>query len=56
MVPLVYGIKNRFNLLDAGDDTFYVQTDYNAPKGRILKAEMGTAPDTWKTIVPEKQM
>ncbi len=54
VVPLVYGIKNRFNLLDAGDDTFYVQTDYNAPKGRILKAEMGTAPDTWKTIVPEE--
>ncbi len=53
VVPLVYGIDNRFSLLDAGDDRFYVQTDYKAPKYRILKAEMGTSPDTWKTIVPE---
>jgi len=53
VVPLVYGIDNRFSLLDAGDDRFYVQTDYKAPTYRILKAEMGTSPDTWKTIVPE---
>ncbi len=57
VVPLVYGIDNRFSLLDAGDDSFYVQTDYKAPKYRILKADFsaagGTAPDTWKTVVPE---
>jgi prolyl oligopeptidase len=53
VAPLVYGIDNRFNLLDAGDDSFYVQTDYKAPKYRILKAEFGTSPDAWKTIVPE---
>ena len=53
VTPLVYGIKNRFQLLDAGDDTFYVQTDYKAPKYHILKAELGKTPDTWKTVVPE---
>jgi prolyl oligopeptidase len=53
VVPLVYGIDNRFTLLDAGDDTFYVQTDYKAPKYRLLKAELGVAPDRWKTVVPE---
>ena len=53
IVPLVYGIKNRFELLDAGDDSFYVQTDYKAPKYHILKAAMGESPDSWKTVVPE---
>jgi prolyl oligopeptidase len=53
VVPLVYGIDNHFSLLDAGDDSLYVQTDYKAPKYRILKAEIGVAPDGWKTIVPE---
>ena len=57
VVPLVYGIDNHFTLLDAGDDTFYVQTDYKAPKYRILKADYGaaggTSPDTWKTVIPE---
>jgi len=53
IAPLVYGIDNRFDLLDAGDDSWYVQTDYKAPKHRILKAEPGKAPDAWKTVVPE---
>ena len=53
VLPLVYGVNNRFQLLDAGDDSFYVQTDYKAPKYRILKAEMGAALDSWKTVVPE---
>jgi prolyl oligopeptidase len=53
VVPLVYGIDNHFSLLDAGDDSFYVQTDYKAPKYRILKAEIGAAPAAWETVVPE---
>jgi prolyl oligopeptidase len=32
---------------------WYVKTDYQAPKGRILKADPGILPDVWKTIVPE---
>ena len=53
VVPLVYGIDNRFSLLDAGTDEFLVQTDWKAQKGRILLADMKTKPDAWKTIVPE---
>ncbi|MGC2659027.1 MAG: prolyl oligopeptidase family serine peptidase, partial [Bryobacteraceae bacterium] len=52
IVPLVYGIDNRFNFLDVGD-SFYVETDYHAPNHRILKAELGKSPDQWATIVPE---
>jgi prolyl oligopeptidase len=52
LVPLVYGIDSRFEELNDGD-TFYVDTDYNAPNHRILKVTAGTSPDQWETIVPE---
>lgn len=52
IVPLIYGINARFNLLNIGD-TFYVNTDYQAPNHRVLKVESGKPPDQWPTIVPE---
>jgi prolyl oligopeptidase len=53
--PLVWGINNRFTLLDSGQDDFYVQTDYGAPNGRILKAELDTEPSQWEAVVPESK-
>jgi prolyl oligopeptidase len=50
--PLVYGIESRFNLNYVNDE-FYIDTDYQAPNHRILKAELGKSPDQWKTIIPE---
>jgi prolyl oligopeptidase len=52
IVPLVLGVEARFNV-DYFNDTFYVDTDYQAPNHRILKAELGKSPDQWKTIIPE---
>ena len=52
IVPLVYGIEARFNALDFGDG-FYIDTDYQAPNHRVLKAEMGKPVDQWATIIPE---
>jgi len=49
---LVWGFDSRFSALYAHGD-WYVQTDYQAPKGRILKATPGIAPEAWQTIVPE---
>jgi prolyl oligopeptidase len=50
---LVWGIDSRFSAIYAKGD-WYVRTDYQAPKGRILKADVGgILPDVWKTIVPE---
>ena len=49
---LVWGVDSRFSAIYA-KDAWYVQTDYKAPKGRILKATPGAPPDAWKTIVPE---
>jgi prolyl oligopeptidase len=52
IAPLVYGVEARFDAVGFGDD-FYVDSDYQAPNHRILKAEPGKSPDQWRTIVPE---
>ena len=49
---LVWGLDSRFETSYA-KNAWYVKTDYQAPKGRILKAVPGTLPSEWKTIVPE---
>ena len=52
VVPLVYGIDNRFTEMTDGD-TFYVRTDFGAPNGRVLRADMGKSPSDWQTVIPE---
>lgn len=49
---LVWGFDSRFSAAYANGD-FLVLTDYNSPRGRILKANPGVAPEAWQTIVPE---
>lgn len=53
ILPLIYGIDSRFNLIDTGTDTFLVETDMGAPKRRILRADPNTPPQQWQTLVPE---
>ena len=52
LVPLVYGVDAQFNELVDGD-TFYMDTDLNAPNHKIVKAEFGVKPELWKTVIPE---
>jgi prolyl oligopeptidase len=49
---LVWGLDSRFHAIWA-KGAWYVRTDYQSPKGRILKADPGILPDVWKTVVPE---
>jgi prolyl oligopeptidase len=49
---LVWGMDSRFSAIYA-KGAWYVKTDYQSPKGRILRADPGILPDVWKTIVPE---
>ena len=49
---LVWGLDARFSSIYA-KGAWYVKTDYNAPKGKILKADPGILPDVWTTVVPE---
>jgi prolyl oligopeptidase len=49
---LVWGLESRFETIYA-KGAWYVKTDYQAPKGQILRADPGILPDAWKRIVPE---
>ena len=50
---IVWGLDSRFSAIHAGSNWF-VRTDYKAPNGRVLKADVGgILPDAWTTIVPE---
>lgn len=49
---LVWGFDSRFSPRYAHGD-WYIQTDYNAPKGHILKAMPGIAPEAWPVVVRE---
>jgi prolyl oligopeptidase len=49
---LVWGLESRFESIYA-NHTWFVKTDYKAPKGRIYVADPGVMPDAGKTIVPE---
>jgi prolyl oligopeptidase len=50
---LTWDIDSRFSAIYAAGN-WYVQTDYHAPNGCILKADPGgIMPDVWAKIVPE---
>ena len=52
---IVWGLDSRFSAIHASGGWF-VRTDYKAPNGRILKADVGgILPDAWTTIVPEAE-
>jgi prolyl oligopeptidase len=50
---IVWSIDARFSAIHAAGG-WYVKTDYHAPNGCILKADLGgIMPDVWTKIVPE---
>ncbi len=49
---LVWSLDARFSATWA-KGAWYMQSDYKAPNGRILRADPGVAPEAWTTIVPE---
>ncbi len=49
---LIWGVDSRFTAAYF-KGAWYVKTDYNAPNGRIMKADPGIMPDAWTTVVPE---
>jgi prolyl oligopeptidase len=50
---LVNDVKARF-LGEVGGDQLFLQTNWNAPKGRVLAADLkNPARDKWREVVPE---
>lgn len=53
IVPLVNDVEARFDPQMAGD-TVFLQTNWEAPKGRVLVADIKNPKrDNWKEIIPE---
>jgi prolyl oligopeptidase len=55
IVPLITGMKNRFGVIDVDDNFFYIQTDENAPNGKVVTAPVADPnPANWKTLIDAK--
>jgi prolyl oligopeptidase len=55
IMPIVKGIDASFDGI-LGGDHLYMQTDWNAPNGRILAVDLkDPRQDSWKEIIPETE-
>lgn len=53
--PLIKGFTYNFSVMRCIDDQFLVQTNYNAPNGRLLLIDSkNPSEESWKEILPEK--
>ncbi|MBI1343738.1 MAG: prolyl oligopeptidase family serine peptidase [Terrimonas sp.] len=54
-VPLTRDMKNTVNVIDNDDQYFYIQTDKDAPTGKVVAVPINNpAPENWKTIIEAK--
>ena len=55
VVPIVADMKNNHAIVDVDDQYFYIQTDLDAPTGKLVAAPIADPkPANWKTIIPAK--
>lgn len=55
LVPVVTDMKSTYNIIDADDNFFYIQTDAAAPTGKLVIAPLNDPkPANWKTIIEAK--
>ncbi|MBC7886320.1 MAG: S9 family peptidase [Ferruginibacter sp.] len=54
-LPVVTDMKNQHGIVDTDDSNFYIQTDRNAPTGKLVMVPIASpAEANWKTIVEAK--
>lgn len=54
--PLFTGFKNKSSIIDHQDGWFYVRTDIDAPKYKLVAININKpAKENWKEIIPEKE-
>jgi prolyl oligopeptidase len=55
VVPVVTDMKSTYNIIDADDNFFYIQTDAAAPTSKLVIAPLNDPkPANWKTIIDAK--
>jgi prolyl oligopeptidase len=54
--PLFTGFKNKSSVVDHKDGWFYVRTDIDAPKYKLVAIDINKpSKENWKEIIPEKE-
>lgn len=55
--PLIEGFENNHNVVDNDGDWLLVQTDMDAPNGKLVSINPAQiAPKDWKTLIPEQKI
>jgi prolyl oligopeptidase len=55
IVPIASTADNQHSIVDADDNFFYIQTDKDAPTGRVVTAPVNhPEPANWKTLIESK--
>ncbi len=55
VIPIVTDMKNSHNVVDADDQFFYIQTDRDAPTGKLVTVPVNDpSPANWKTLIDAK--
>ncbi|MFN8253768.1 MAG: prolyl oligopeptidase family serine peptidase [Ferruginibacter sp.] len=53
VIPIVADMKNSHNIVDVDDQFFYIQTDKDAPTGKLVKAPVNDpGVGKWTTVIP----
>jgi prolyl oligopeptidase len=56
VVELLTGFEARFEFLDNEGETFYLRTDLNAPRNRVVAVDLDHPErDRWRELVPEAE-
>ena len=54
VVELINEFEAEYSVIDTDGTTFWVQTDLNAPKGRVIAIDItNPAADQWQELIPE---
>lgn len=56
ITPIIDDFESVNSVIDNDGATFFVKTDYKAPKGRVVALRLGNpGRDQWETIIPEAE-
>ena len=52
-MPIVENLDNSWSFIGNKGNEFYFDTDKDAPRGRVMKVDIGTSPLKWTEVVPQ---
>lgn len=56
IVELVSAFEARYHVIENDGTTLWVQTDLNAPRGRVIAIDLDhPEPENWRSLIPEAQ-